>query len=220
MSGVTDPLGHPHHSGHRPTALCGGHSEVPLRTIPALLFAACTTAPPAASDGLTWLEGTWQQRQEQVRTEERWVVQRDGSLLGAGRVMIDDRLGFSETLSIHRGLENNPEELVAQVRVALGPSIFQSVVGGAQELPVMVLDPQLEQMMSSAVQNNQGVIEPNLLDTMVKGIGEAAEKMEAEGASPVLLVSGIIRGFLSKLLRGRMSNFYICLLYTSPSPRD
>ena len=62
---------------------------------------------------------------------------------------------IAETLSIHRGLESNPEELTAQVRIALGPSIFQSVVGTASELPVMVLDPQLEQMMSSAVQNNQ-----------------------------------------------------------------
>jgi flagellar biosynthesis protein FlhA len=84
----------------------------------------------------------------------------------------------------------------------------------------MVLDPQLEQMMSSAVQNNQGVIEPNLLDTMVKGIGEAAGKMEAEGASPVLLVSGIIRGFLSKLLRGRMSNFYILAYEEIPGDKN
>ena len=141
------------------------------------------------------------------------------SLLDEG-VPIRDMRTIAETLSIHRGLENNPEELVAQVRVALGPSIFQSVVGGAQELPVMVLDPQLEQMMSSAVQNNQGVIEPNLLDTMVKGIDEAAEKMEAEGASPVLLVSGIIRGFLSKLLRGRMSNFYILAYEEIPGDKN
>ena len=141
------------------------------------------------------------------------------SLLDEG-VPIRDMRTIAETLSIHRGLENNPEELVAQVRVALGPSIFQSVVGGAQELPVMVLDPQLEQMMSSAVQNNQGVIEPNLLDTMVKGIGDAAGKMEAEGASPVLLVSGIIRGFLSKLLRGRMSNFYILAYEEIPGDKN
>lgn len=141
------------------------------------------------------------------------------SLLDEG-VPIRDMRTIAETLSIHRGLENNPEELVAQVRVALGPSIFQSVVGGAQELPVMVLDPQLEQMMSSAVQNNQGVIEPNLLDTMVKGIGEAAGKMEAEGASPVLLVSGIIRGFLSKLLRGRMNNFYILAYEEIPGDKN
>lgn len=141
------------------------------------------------------------------------------SLLDEG-VPIRDMRTIAETLSIHRGLENNPEELTAQVRVALGPSIFQSVAGTAPELPVMVLDPQLEQMMSSAVQNNQGVIEPNLLDTMVKGIGEAAGKMEAEGASPALLVSGIIRGFLSKLLRGRMSNFYILAYEEIPGDKN
>ena len=141
------------------------------------------------------------------------------NLLDEG-VPIRDMRTIAETLSIHRGLENNPDELTAQVRIALGPSIFQSVVGTATELPVMVLDPQLEQMMSSAVQNNQGVIEPNLLDTMVKGIGEAAGKMEAEGASPVLLVSGIIRGFLSKLLRGRMSNFYILAYEEIPGDKN
>ena len=56
--------------------------------------------------------------------------------------------------------------------------------------------------MSTAVQSNGGVIEPNLVDTVITGIGEAIGKMEAEGASPVLLVSGIIRGFLSNLLQG------------------
>ena len=141
------------------------------------------------------------------------------NLLDEG-VPIRDMRTIAETLSIHRGSENNPDELTAQVRVALGPSIFQSVIGTASELPVMVLDPQLEQMMSSAVQNNQGVIEPNLLDTMVKGIGEAAGKMEAEGASPVLLVSGIVRGFLSKLLRGRMSNFYILAYEEIPGDKN
>ena len=141
------------------------------------------------------------------------------NLLDEG-VPIRDMRTIAETLSIHRGLENNPDELTAQVRVALGPSIFQSVTGMAAELPVMVLDPQLEQMMSSAVQSNQGVIEPNLLDTMVKDIGDAAGKMEAEGASPVLLVSGIIRGFLSKLLRGRMSNFYILAYEEIPGDKN
>jgi flagellar biosynthesis protein FlhA len=55
---------------------------------------------------------------------------------------------------------------------------------------------------------------------MVRGIGEASGKMEAEGASPVLLVSGIIRGFLSKLLRGRMSNFYILAYEEIPGDKN
>ena len=141
------------------------------------------------------------------------------SLLEEG-VPIRDMRTIAETLSISRGPEGSPDERTAQVRVALGASIFQSVAGASNELPVMVLDPQLEQMMSHAVQNNQGVIEPNLLDTMVRGIGDAAGKMEAEGASPVLLVSGIIRGFLSKLLRGRMSNFYILAYEEIPGDKN
>ena len=37
--------------------------------------------------------------------------------------------------------EKSPEDMTAQVRVALGASIFQNVAGPAIELPVMVLDP-------------------------------------------------------------------------------
>ena len=63
-------------------------------------------------------------------------------------------------------------------------------------------------------------MEPNLVDTVITGIGEATGKMEAEGASPVLLVSGIIRGFLSNLLRGRMTNFYILAYDEIPADKN
>ena len=45
-------------------------------------------------------------------------------------------------------------------------------------------------------------------------------KMEAEGASPVLLVSGAIRGFLARLLRGRMANFYILAYDEIPADKN
>ena len=44
--------------------------------------------------------------------------------------------------------------------------------------------------------------------------------MEAEGASPVLLVSGVIRGFLANLLRGRMANFYILAYDEIPADKN
>ena len=141
------------------------------------------------------------------------------SLLDEG-VPIRDMRTIAETLSLQRGVEKSPDEMVSQVRVALGPSIFQSVTGQAHELPVMVLDPQLEQIMGNAIQNNNGVIEPNLLDTVVTGIGEGSGKMEAEGASPVLLVSGAIRAFLARLLRGRMANFYILAYDEIPADKN
>lgn len=141
------------------------------------------------------------------------------SLLNEG-VPIRDMRTIAETLSLQRGSDMSPDQITSHVRVALGPSIFQSVIGQAHELPVMVLDPQLEQILGNAVQNNNGVIEPNLLDTVVTGIGEGSSKMEAEGASPVLLVSGAIRGFLARLLRGRMANFYILAYDEIPADKS
>jgi flagellar biosynthesis protein FlhA len=135
-------------------------------------------------------------------------------------VPIRDIKTIAETLSLHRGAEKNPDEMTSQVRVALGASIFQNVAGAATELPVMVLDPQLENIMSNAVTSNAGVIEPNLVDRVITGIGEATSKMEAEGASPVLLVSGIIRGFLANLLKGRMANFYILAYDEIPADKN
>ena len=135
-------------------------------------------------------------------------------------VPIRDMRTIAETLATHRGNETDPDSLTAQVRVALGPSIFQSVNGTANELPVMVLDAQLEQMIGASLQQNRGVVEPNLLDNLVRSIGDAAGRMEGEGSSPVLLVSGIIRSFLSRLLRGRMNNFYILAYEEIPSDKS
>lgn len=135
-------------------------------------------------------------------------------------VPIRDIKTIAETLSLQRGAEKTPYEMTSEVRVALGASIFQNVAGAALELPVMVMDPQLEQIMSNAVQSNGGVIEPNLVDTVIAGIAEATGKMEAEGASPVLLVSGVIRGFLANMLRGRMANFYILAYDEIPADKN
>jgi flagellar biosynthesis protein FlhA len=90
----------------------------------------------------------------------------------------------------------------------------------SHELPVMVLDAQLEQMIGQSLQQNRGIVEPNLLDNLVRSIGDSAARMESEGAGPVLLVSGVIRTFLSRLLRGRMSNFYILAYEEVPADKS
>ena len=135
-------------------------------------------------------------------------------------VPIRDMRTIAETLASHRGPEVDPDSLTATVRVALGPSIFQSVNGMSQELPVMVLDAQLEQMIGQSLQQNRGIVEPNLLDNLVRSIGDSAARMESEGAGPVLLVSGMIRTFLSRLLRGCMNNFYILAYEEVPADKS
>ena len=59
------------------------------------------------------------------------------------------------------------------------------------------------------MQGAGGVVEPGLLDAIIQQVLHSSSQLEAEGSNPVLLVATSIRLFLSRLLRGRMSNFYI-----------
>jgi flagellar biosynthesis protein FlhA len=124
-------------------------------------------------------------------------------------IPVRDMRTIAETLAGSAGKGQDTDGLTARVRVALGPSIYQTVNGTAAELPVMVLDPQLEQLLQSSMQGGQGALEPSLVDTMIRQVVDAASRMEAAGNNPVLLVAGGVRFFLSRLLRGRMQNFYI-----------
>jgi len=124
-------------------------------------------------------------------------------------IPVRDMRTIAETLADQGNKGQEVDVLTARVRVALGPSIFQTVNGTSQEMPVMVLDPKLEQILLGAVQGAGGAVEPNLLDAIIQQVLQGSSQLEAEGSNPVLLVATNIRLFLSRLLRGRMSNFYI-----------
>jgi len=125
-------------------------------------------------------------------------------------VPVRDMRTIAEALAAQAGKEKKDvEELTARVRVALGPAIFQAVNGTAREVPVMVLDSQLEQILGNSLQGGAGGLEPTLVDSVIRQVMDGSRKLEAEGRTPVLLVSSGLRAFLSRLLRGRMENFYI-----------
>ncbi|GAB5413215.1 MAG: flagellar biosynthesis protein FlhA [Congregibacter sp.] len=124
-------------------------------------------------------------------------------------IPVRDMRTIAETLADESLKGQDADALTARVRIALGASIFQTVNGTAREMPVMVLDPQLEQILLGSVQGAPGGLEPTLMDTLIQQVVQASSKLEADGNSPVLLVATSIRLFLSRLLRGRMSNFYI-----------
>jgi len=124
-------------------------------------------------------------------------------------VPVRDMRTIAEALAAQAGKEKDVEELTARVRVALGPAIFQAVNGTAKEMPVMVLDSQLEQILGNSLQGGAGGLEPTLVDSVIRQVMDGSKKLEADGRTPVLLVSSGLRAFLSRLLRGRMENFYI-----------
>ncbi|MGX9220800.1 flagellar biosynthesis protein FlhA [Massilia varians] len=118
-------------------------------------------------------------------------------------VHIRDMRTIIECLSEYAGQTQDPNELTAMVRVALGRAIVQQLFPGTNELSVMTLDNRLERLLMQAMGagGDSTGIEPGLADTIAQQAANAAAQQEQMGLSPVLLVPAPLRVLLSRFLR-------------------
>ena len=118
-------------------------------------------------------------------------------------VHIRDMRTIIECLSEYAGQTQDPSELTAMVRVALGRAIVQQLFPGTNELSVMTLDNRLERLLMQAMgAGGDGTgIEPGLADTIAQQAASAAQQQEQMGLNPVLLVPAPLRVLLSRFLR-------------------
>ncbi|MGZ8304568.1 MAG: flagellar biosynthesis protein FlhA [Telluria sp.] len=118
-------------------------------------------------------------------------------------VHIRDMRSIVETLAEFAVQTQDPNELTAMVRVALGRAIVQQLFPGTNELSVMTLDNRLERLLMQAMGagGDGSGIEPGLADTIAQQAGAAAAQQEQMGLTPVLLVPGALRPLLSRFLR-------------------
>ena len=121
-------------------------------------------------------------------------------------VHIRDMRTIIETLAEHAARIQEPNELTAIVRIALGRAIVQQIFPGDSELSVMTLDAKLERLLMQALQasGESGGIEPGLADSLVMQTEQAAQRQEQMGLTPVLLVPSPLRALLSRFLRRAM----------------
>jgi Flagellar biosynthesis pathway, component FlhA len=121
-------------------------------------------------------------------------------------VHIRDMRTIIETLAEHAARIQDPTDLTAIVRIALGRAIVQQIFPGESELAVMALDSKLERLLMQALQasGDTGGIEPGLADSLVQQTEMAAQRQEQMGLSPVLLVGAPLRTLLARFLRRAM----------------
>ena len=122
----------------------------------------------------------------------------------AERVPIRDVRTIAESLAANAARSQDPGVLTSLVRVALGRSIVQQLVGPAGEIPVVVLDPSLEQILHQALQSagDDGAgFEPGLAERMQQALVETAKEQEAAGHEALLLVSTALRPWLARFVR-------------------
>ena len=137
-------------------------------------------------------------------------------------VSVRDMRTIIEVLSSESGNTQDPDDLTAAVRPRLGRMIVQGLIDVNTSLPVITLDPSLEQMLHNILQQsskNQGlVIEPNLAEGLFNALSENAQKVENQGHPAVLVVSPGIRPWLAKITRHRLPD--LTVLSYSEIPDD
>jgi flagellar biosynthesis protein FlhA len=117
-------------------------------------------------------------------------------------VHIRDMRSILETIAEHGVRTQDPSELAAQIRIALGRAIAQQIAPTGGELQVVALSPDLERLLVQATQvGGAPGMEPGLADALAVEAAAAASRLEQLGHSPVLLVAPQLRSALSRFLR-------------------
>ncbi len=137
-------------------------------------------------------------------------------------VSVRDMRTIIEVLSTESARTQDADELTAAVRPRLGRMIVQGLVEINDSLPVITLEPTLEQMLHNILQQssaNQGlIIEPKLAEGLFKALAENTQIVENQGLPAVLVVSPGIRPWLSKIIRHRLAD--LTVLSYSEIPED
>jgi flagellar biosynthesis protein FlhA len=139
------------------------------------------------------------------------------------RVSIRDLRTIAETLAEYGVKSQDPDILTSAVRAALGRSIVHEINGVQTEIPVITLDPGLEQILHRSLQTageGGAGLEPGLAEQMHKSLEESAQRMEMEGQTAVLLVSSYIRPWLARFVRHSISGLHVLAYNEIPQDRQ
>ncbi|MBN8279787.1 MAG: flagellar biosynthesis protein FlhA, partial [Gammaproteobacteria bacterium] len=119
------------------------------------------------------------------------------------QIPVTNMRAICQALAEHGRSNQDPDALVGAVRVALARTIVQRASGGADELPVITLDPRLEQILQEALKGGAETagIEPTLAEKLQGQLAETAHRQEVAGQPAILLVAPTLRPWLARFLR-------------------
>ncbi|MFA1028117.1 Flagellar biosynthesis protein FlhA [Pseudomonas syringae pv. helianthi] len=144
----------------------------------------------------------------------------------AEHVPVRDIRSIAEAIANNAGKSQDTAALVAAVRVGLSRAIVQSIVGVEPELPVITLEPRLEQILLNSLQKagqgqEEGVLlEPSMAEKLQRSLIEAAQRQEMQGLPVILLVAGAVRAMLSRFGRLAVPNMHVLAYQEIPDNKQ
>ncbi|WP_097460340.1 flagellar biosynthesis protein FlhA [Mangrovitalea sediminis] len=133
-------------------------------------------------------------------------------------VPIRDMRSIAEAMVNVQPKSQDPQVLTTAARHSLRRMIVQSICGNDPEIPVITLDPELEQMLLKSLQQSQQsgagdevglILEPGLVEKLQRSLAEAAQRQEMMGKPAVLLVSAPLRPVLARFARYGVERIHV-----------
>lgn len=113
------------------------------------------------------------------------------------RVSIRDMVTILETLADYASTTKDADRLTEHVRQALARQIIQPLIGKDKSLPVLTLDPQVEQKILDSIQPSEyGTylsLDPRILQDLMHNLAREVEKMALRGYAPVIVCAPLVR---------------------------
>ena len=142
------------------------------------------------------------------------------------QVPVRDIRTIAEAIANVAPKSQDPAAMVAAVRVSLARAIVQTIVGLESELPVITLEPRLEQILLNSLQKaGQGsedgiLLEPGMADKLQRSLVDAAQRQEMLGKPVILLVAGPIRAMLSRFARLAVPSIHVLAYQEIPDNKQ
>ena len=142
------------------------------------------------------------------------------------QVPVHDIRTIAEAIANTATKSQDPAAMVVAVRVALARAIVQSVVGLEPELPVITLEPRLEQILLNSLQkagqgSEEGILlEPGMAEKLQRSLVDAAQRQEMLGKPAILLVAGPVRAMLSRFARLAVPNMHVLAYQEIPDNKQ
>ena len=125
-------------------------------------------------------------------------------------VPIRDMRSIAEALVNVSPASTDATQLTESCRMALKRLIVQGLCGAEPEIPVITLEPDLEQLLLKSVHQSQKsgvsddmglVLEPQIVESLQRSLSESAQRQEMLGKPAILLVSAPLRPLLARFIR-------------------
>jgi flagellar biosynthesis protein FlhA len=130
------------------------------------------------------------------------------NLLSEG-VPIRNLVGILERVSDYAVTTKNPDELAEQARRAIGGQIVRSYQDESGTMHAITLDPWLEEELAKGLRPSPTdtvlLIDPKMAEHLSHHFNTAMQPMIAEGRSPVVICSALIRAGLRRFFAAKFS---------------